>query len=299
MASPGCWRAPGRSTRISSSAPLAANLPVLLALAEVWHVNGLGYPTRAVLPYDERLARLPAHLQQVEMESLGKRVMLDGSPVARATGPVVFGEPGTNAQHSFLQLIHQGTTPVPCDIILVARPDHAHADSHRKLLANGLAQAAALMRGRTAAEVTAEMTAAGADPAEIARLAPHRVFPGDRPTTTLLLPRLDAFTLGQVVALYEHKVFCLGALWGINAFDQWGVELGKQLAGPILAALEAPAGSGRGAGRLDHRAAARHRGSLAARLRVCERMPVSAKLAGNDPMTSTGILSQVRLFHRL
>ena len=122
------------------AAPLAENLPVLLALAEVWHVNGLGYPTRAVLPYDERLARLPAHLQQVEMELPGKRVMLDGSPVARATGPVVFGEPGTNAQHSFLQLIHQGTTPVPCDIILVARPDHAHADSHRKLLANGLAQ---------------------------------------------------------------------------------------------------------------------------------------------------------------
>jgi glucose-6-phosphate isomerase len=151
---------------------------------------------------------------------------------------VVFGEPGTNAQHSFLQLIHQGTTPVPCDIILVARPDHAHPDSHRKLLANGLAQATALMRGKSAAQVEAEMAAAGADQAEIARLAPHRVFPGDRPSTTLLLPHLDAFTLGQVVALYEHKVFCLGAIWGINAFDQWGVELGKQLTGPILAALD-------------------------------------------------------------
>jgi glucose-6-phosphate isomerase len=220
------------------AAPLAENLPVLLALAEIWHVNGLGYPTRAVLPYDERLARLPAHLQQVEMESLGKRVALDGSPVARATGPVVFGEPGTNAQHSFLQLIHQGTTPVPCDILLVARPDHAHPDSHRKLLANGLAQSKALMRGKTAAQVEAEMAAAGADPAEIARLTPHRVFPGDRPSTTLLLPQLDAFTLGQVVALYEHKVFSLGAIWDINAFDQWGVELGKQLTGPILAALE-------------------------------------------------------------
>ncbi len=221
------------------AAPLERNLPVLLALAEVWHVNGLGYPARAVLPYDERLARLPAHLQQVEMESLGKRVTMAGRPVPRATGPVMFGEPGTNAQHSFIQLLHQGTTPVPADLILVANPDHPHADSHRKLLANGLAQAAALLQGRSAAEVTTEMKAAGADAATIARLLPHRVFPGDRPTTTILLPRLEAFTLGQLVALYEHKVFCLGALWGIDAFDQWGVELGKQLAGPILAALEA------------------------------------------------------------
>jgi glucose-6-phosphate isomerase len=218
--------------------PMPRNLPVLLALAEIWHVNGLGYPARAVLPYDERLARLPAHLQQVEMESLGKRVTMAGSLAAHATGAVVFGEPGTNAQHSFMQLLHQGTTPVPCDIILVARPDHRHADSHRKLLANGLAQAAALMRGRDAAAVRAEMIAAGVDEAEIARLLPHRVFPGDRPSATILLPRLDAYTLGQLVALYEHKVFCLGALWGINAFDQFGVELGKQLAGPLLTALE-------------------------------------------------------------
>jgi glucose-6-phosphate isomerase len=220
------------------AAPLADNLPVLLALAEIWHVDGLGYPSRAVLPYDERLARLPAHLQQVEMESLGKRVTLDGQPVARSTGPVVFGEPGTNAQHSFMQLLHQGTTPVPADIILVARPDHPHADSHRKLLANGLAQAEALMRGKSAEEVRAEMAAAGAGSAEIERLLPHRVFPGNRPTTTILLPRLDPFTLGQLVALYEHKVFCLGALWEVNAFDQWGVELGKQLAGAILPELE-------------------------------------------------------------
>jgi len=220
------------------AAPLPRNLPVLLALAEIWHVDALGYPARAVLPYDERLARLPAHLQQLEMESLGKRVTMAGSLVAHATGPVVFGEPGTNAQHSFMQLLHQGTTPVPADIILIARPDHPYADSHRKLLANGLAQAEALMRGKSAAEVRAEMEAAGADPAEIQRLLPHRVFPGDRPTTTILLPRLDPFTLGQLVALYEHKVFCLGALWRIDAFDQWGVELGKQLAGAILPELE-------------------------------------------------------------
>ena len=218
-------------------APLAENLSVLLALVEVWHVNGLGYPSRAVLAYDERLARLPAHLQQLEMESLGKRVAVSGAPLQRASGPVVFGEPGTNAQHSFMQLLHQGTTPVPVDFILVARPDHAHADSHRKLLANGLAQAEALLMGKDAAAVTAEMRSAGLAEAEIARLLPHRVFPGDRPSVTMLLPRLDAFTLGQLVALYEHKVAVLGALWGINPFDQWGVELGKQLANVILPEL--------------------------------------------------------------
>jgi len=223
------------------SAPPRDNLPILMAIAEAWHVNALGYPTRAVLPYDERLARLPAHLQQLEMESLGKRVALDGTPLTRASGPVVFGEPGTNAQHSFMQLIHQGTTPVPADIILVAKPDHPHMDSHRKLLANGLAQAEALLRGKDQAAVTAEMRAAGASEAEVARLLPHRTFPGDRPSTLVLLPRLDAGTLGQLVALYEHKVACLGALWGINPFDQWGVELGKQLAGGMLKALEGKA----------------------------------------------------------
>jgi glucose-6-phosphate isomerase len=223
------------------AAPLAQNLPVLLALVEAWHVNGLGYPSRAVLPYDERLARFPAHLQQLEMESLGKRVAVSGAALNRASGPVVFGEPGTNAQHSFIQLLHQGTTPVPVDFILIARPDHAHADSHRKLLANGLAQAEALLNGKDAAPVTAEMRAAGVAEAEIARLLPHRVFPGDRPSVTMLLPRLDAYTLGQLVALYEHKVAVLGALWGINPFDQWGVELGKQLAGAILPELNAGA----------------------------------------------------------
>jgi glucose-6-phosphate isomerase len=214
------------------------NLPLLLALTEAWHVNALGYPARAVLAYDERLSRFAAHLQQLEMESLGKGVRADGTPVPRATGAVVFGEPGTNAQHSFMQLLHQAPVPVPADIILVATPDHPHADSHRKLLANGLAQAEALLRGKDAAAVATEMRAAGRSEAEIAMLAPHRVFTGDRPSTLILLPRLDAFTLGALVALYEHKVACLGALWGINPFDQWGVELGKQLAGGILPALE-------------------------------------------------------------
>ncbi len=219
------------------SAPEATNLPLLLAAVEVWHVNALGYPARAVLPYDERLSRFAAHLQQLEMESLGKQVTVEGTPVAHATGPVVFGEPGTNAQHSFLQLIHQGTTPVPVDFVLVARPDHGHAGSHRILLANALAQAEALARGRTEAEARAEMARAGLPAAEIDRLAPHRTFPGNRPSVSILLPALTPESLGALVALYEHKVACLGAFWGINPFDQWGVELGKQLAGGILPAL--------------------------------------------------------------
>ena len=227
------------------AAPEAENLPLLMALTEIWHVDGLGLPSRAVLPYDERLARFPAHLQQVEMESLGKRVTMEGAPVPRATGPVVFGEPGTNAQHSFMQLLHQGTTPVPADIVLVANPDHGFEENHRQLLANGLAQAEALLRGRDEEEVRTEMAAKGMAPEAVEALLPHRLFPGDRPSTTLVLPRLDASTLGQLVALYEHKVFFLGALWGINAFDQWGVELGKQLAGDLLPELApgAPAGA--------------------------------------------------------
>ncbi|MBY0335614.1 MAG: glucose-6-phosphate isomerase [Acetobacteraceae bacterium] len=219
------------------SAPLAENLPVLLALAEVWHVNGLGYDRRAVLPYDERLRRLPAHLQQLEMESLGKGVTMEGHPVRGATGPAVFGEPGTSAQHSFMQLIHQGPRPIPVDFILIARPDHRHAENHRILLANGLAQAEALLTGKDRDAVAAEMRAAGMEEAKLQALAPHRVFEGDRPSVTIVLPQLDARNMGRLVALYEHKVFTLGAIWGINAFDQWGVELGKQLASPLLSEL--------------------------------------------------------------
>jgi glucose-6-phosphate isomerase len=220
------------------AAPLEDNLPLLLALTEAWHVNGLGYPSRAVLPYDERLARFPAHLQQLEMESLGKGVHADGSRLSRRSGPVVFGEPGTNAQHSFMQLIHQSPVPVPVDFVLVARADHSNPDSHRKLLANGLAQAEALLVGKDETTVRQEMAASGAAPGSIDLVASHRVFSGDRPSTVILVPRLDAFTLGQLVALYEHKVACLGALWGINPFDQWGVELGKVVAGHVGARLE-------------------------------------------------------------
>ncbi|WP_424814456.1 glucose-6-phosphate isomerase [Roseococcus sp. YIM B11640] len=219
-------------------APLEQNLPVLLALTELWHVNGLGLNRRAVLPYDERLRRLPAHLQQLEMESLGKRVTIHGASVPHATGPIVFGEPGTSAQHSFMQLVHQGPKPVPVDFILIARPDHRHAENHRILLANGLAQSEALLAGRNAAQVEEDMRRAGADDATIARLVPHKIFPGDRPSVTIVLPQLDPATLGALIALYEHKVFVLGTLWNINPFDQWGVELGKVLATPLVKELE-------------------------------------------------------------
>jgi glucose-6-phosphate isomerase len=192
----------------------------------------MGYPSRAVLPYDQRLARLPAYLQQLDMESNGKRVTLDGAPVATATGPVVWGEPGTNGQHAFFQLIHQGTDVVPCEFLVAAEghePDLSH--QHDLLVANCLAQSEALMKGR-------DLTAAEAVTPE-KPLAPHRVFPGNRPSTTLMYRRLDPHTLGRIIALYEHRVFVEGVIWGINSFDQWGVELGKKVAMGILGDLRA------------------------------------------------------------
>lgn len=219
------------------NAPLRENLPVLLALVGVWHVNAMGLGTHCVLAYDERLRRLPAHLQQVEMESNGKHIALDGTPVGWDTCPVLFGEPGTNAQHSFIQLVHQGTRAVPVDFILAANPDHGREDAHRVLAAHAFAQAEALMRGRTETEVRAAMEAAGADRAEIDLVAPHRVCEGERPSNTILFRRLDPFSLGRLIALYEHKAAVQGCLWGIDSFDQWGVELGKQIAGDILPAL--------------------------------------------------------------
>jgi glucose-6-phosphate isomerase len=219
-------------------APLEANLPVILGLVGAWHVNAMGYRAQAILPYDARLHRFAAHLQQLEMESNGKSVLLDGTAVAGATCPVIFGEPGTDAQHSFMQLIHQGTSVIPVDFLLAARPDHGRDSAHRILAANAFAQAEALLAGKARAQVEAEMRAAGADEAAIAAVAPHRVFPGNRPSTTILFRRLDAFTLGRLVALYEHKVAVQGCLWGINSFDQWGVELGKVLASGVLHELE-------------------------------------------------------------
>ncbi len=218
-------------------APLRENLPVLLALVGVWHVNALGLGTHCVLAYDDRLRRLPAHLQQVEMESNGKHTMLDGTAVRWDTCPVLFGEPGTNAQHSFIQLVHQGTNVVPVDFILAAQPDHDRPEAHRILAAHAFAQAEALMRGRPEATVRREMAASGANEAEIDAIAPHRVCEGERPSNTILFRRLDAFSLGRLIALYEHKVAVQGCLWGIDSFDQWGVELGKQIAGGILPAL--------------------------------------------------------------
>ena len=214
-----------------AEAPLPANMPVLLGLVGIWHRDVMGYPTRAILPYDQRLARLPAYLQQLDMESNGKRVTRDGTPVARATGPVVWGEPGTNGQHAFYQLIHQGTDVVPCEFLVAANghePELRH--QHQLLLANCLAQSEALMLGRDLAAAEAAVS----DPA----LAPHKVFPGNRPSTTLIYDRLDPATLGRISALYEHRVFVEGTIWGINSFDQWGVELGKELATALLPLVE-------------------------------------------------------------
>ncbi|MCU0725083.1 MAG: glucose-6-phosphate isomerase [Planctomycetes bacterium] len=210
-------------------APFERNLPVLMGLLTVWYTDFFGAETVAVLPYDQYLRRFPAYLQQLAMESNGKSVTLDGKPVRRATSPIFWGEPGTNGQHSFFQLLHQGTRLVPCDFIAFAHPLCPLDHHHDMLLANVLAQAEALAFGRTAEEVSAEGTPA--------RLVPHRTFPGNRPSNTLLLDRLTPRSLGGLVALYEHSVFTQGAIWRINPFDQWGVELGKVLAGRILAEL--------------------------------------------------------------
>ena len=221
-------------------APFERNMPVTLALLGVWYANFFGAGTHAALAYDQRLDRFAAHLQQLDMESNGKRVTVDSAPVDYTTGPIVWGEPGTDGQHAFFQLLHQGTRLVPADFIVAARCGHALPDQHRLLVANCFAQAEALMRGRTAGEVRAELEAGGMPARRIESLAPHKVFEGNRPSNTLLFERLDAFTLGALVALYEHKVFVQGAIWHVNSFDQWGVELGKSLAASIAAELEDP-----------------------------------------------------------
>ncbi len=212
------------------AADWAENMPALLALVGLWHNQVCGYPTRAVLPYDNRLARLPAYLQQLEMESNGKGVTMEGEAVASGSGPVVWGEPGTNGQHAFYQLIHQGTQVVPCEFLVAARghEDDLH-HQHRLLVANCLAQSEALMRGRTLDEARAKV-AGKFDGAELDRQAAHRGFPGNRPSVTLSYPLLTPEVLGQIIALYEHRVFVEGAVLGINSYDQWGVELGKELA---------------------------------------------------------------------
>ena len=211
------------------SAPFERNLPVLMGLIALWNNNFLGAETVAVLPYEQYLKRFPAYLQQLTMESNGKRVRLDGEPVACPTGPIYWGEPGTNGQHSFYQLIHQGTRLVPCDFIAFGRSLNRLGTHHDLLMANVFAQGEALAFGKTADELRAEGVPAS--------LVPHRTFPGNRPSNTLLLDQLTPAALGRLVALYEHSVFTQGAIWGINPFDQWGVELGKVLAQRIVPEL--------------------------------------------------------------
>ena len=221
------------------SAPWSHNLPVLLALVELWNRNVQGHASRAVVPYADLLGDLTAYLQQLEMESLGKSVTSQGEPVAQATVPVVWGSVGTNAQHAYFQALHQGTEVVPLELIGVVNPAHPLRGNHDALLSNLLAQAAALALGKTLEEALAETT--GADEATRRTLAAQRTFPGDRPSSVILLDALTPESLGALIAVYEHKVFMLGHLWGINAFDQWGVELGKSIARQVLPALRGEA----------------------------------------------------------
>jgi len=211
------------------NAPLEANMPVLQGLLNVWYNNFFGSQTHAVLPYNQRLARFPAYLQQLTMESNGKSVRRDGTPVWGQTGEIFWGEPGTNGQHAFYQLIHQGTKLIPADFIGFVDSTHETGDQHDLLMANCFAQSKVLAFGHTAEEVAAEGTDAA--------LVPHKVMPGNRPSSTILAPRLTPSVLGQLVALYEHTVFTEGVIWGIDSFDQWGVELGKVMAKQLAPAL--------------------------------------------------------------
>jgi glucose-6-phosphate isomerase len=220
------------------TAPFEENIPVVMAMLGIWYHNFLGAHTHAILPYDQYLHRFAAYLQQCDMESNGKSTDRDGRAIHNyTTGPVIWGEPGTNGQHAFFQLIHQGTRQVPADFIAPIWSQNPIGDHHQKLLANFFAQTEALMVGKSAEAVEAELDAAGLSPEEVRALLPHRCFEGNRPTNSILFDRLDPRTLGRLIALYEHKIFVQGVVWNINSFDQWGVELGKQLAKVILPEL--------------------------------------------------------------
>jgi glucose-6-phosphate isomerase len=224
------------------SEPFARNIPVLMGLLGIWYHNFSGAHSHAILPYDQYLHRFAAYFQQGDMESNGKGVDRDGRPILDyATGPIVWGEPGTNGQHAFYQLLHQGTRVVPADFLAPVETHNPLGEHHKILLANYFAQTEALMKGKTADEARAELQAAGMAEDAIVRLLPHKVFTGNRPTSSFLFRRLDPRTLGRLIALYEHKIFVQGVIWNVNSFDQWGVELGKQLAGKILPELDGDA----------------------------------------------------------
>lgn len=223
-----------RADQLTATMPFAQNIPMQMAMLGMWHANFFGYSTHAVIPYDQYLHRFTAYLQQADMESNGKSVHRNGTHAEHATGPVIWGEPGTNGQHAFFQLMHQGTQIIPADFIVAAKPLHSLNVQHDMLLSNCFAQTEAMMMGKDIDTVKAELRARGMSEAEVQRQAPFRVFEGNRPTSTFVMEQLTPYTLGMLIALYEHKIFFQGILWDIYSFDQWGVELGKKLAGVIL-----------------------------------------------------------------
>ncbi len=218
-------------------ATLKENMPVILALLGIWYTNFFGAQTEAILPYDQYLHRFPAYFQQGNMESNGKQTDRSGKPVQYATGPIIWGKPGTNGQHAFYQLIHQGTPLIPCDFIAAAQSQNPIGDHHEKLMSNFFAQTEALLNGKSAPQVKEELRKQGLSPQEIKKLTPFKVFKGNKPTNSILVKKLTPFALGELIALYEHKIFTQGVIWNIYSFDQWGVELGKQLANKILPEL--------------------------------------------------------------
>ncbi len=218
--------------------PFEKNIPVILALLGIWYTNFFGSETEAIFPYDQSMARFPAYFQQGNMESNGKSIDRNGRPVRTSTGPILWGEPGTNGQHAFFQLIHQGTRLIPCDFLAPAISHYPLGEHHDILLSHFFAQTEALMKGRTEKEVIEELRLSGASDEEIRRVAPLRVFKGNRPTNTFLFRKLTPRTLGSLIAMYEHKIFVQGVIWNIFSFDQWGVELGKKLSGAILPELK-------------------------------------------------------------
>jgi len=221
------------------TAPFRENLPCLLAAIGIWYNNFWGAQSQAILPYDQYLSRFAAYFQQGDMESNGKTVQRDGTPITDyETGPVLWGEPGTNGQHAFYQLIHQGTKMIPCDFIAPAQTLNPVGEHHRMLLANFFAQTEALMKGKTPEEARAELEKAGMSAERIATLLPHKVFKGNHPTNSIMVPKMTPHALGSLIAMYEHKIFVQGVVWNVNSYDQWGVELGKQLATAILPQLK-------------------------------------------------------------